>query len=67
MRDLLRSDDFEEVIKGMNELLEESDEATMLLDKYYWDIIPTVAKSVGLKEKSGAVSNLAEKASISMK
>ncbi len=64
VRNLLQSDDVEEVIKGMNAVLEESDEATMLLDKFYWEIIPTVAKSVGLDEKNDAVSLLAEKASI---
>ncbi len=64
MRNLLESDDDEEVIKGMNAVLEDSEEATILLDKYYWDIVPIVTKSVGLDEKSDAVSLLAEKASI---
>ncbi len=64
MRNLLQSDDVEEVIKGMNAMLEESDEATMLLDEYYWDVVPAVAKSVGLDEKNDEVSLLAKKASI---
>ncbi len=63
MRDLLQSDDVEEVVKGMNVMLEESDEATMLLNEYYWDVVPAVVQSVGSDEKSGNVSLLAKKAS----
>ncbi len=64
MRDLLQSNDVEEVLKGMNVMLEESDEATMLLDEYYWDVVPAVAKSVDLDEKNDDVSLLAKKESI---
>eukprot|EP01084_Bolivina_argentea_P161958 281867_1 len=61
VRDLLQSNDVEEVLKGMNAMLEESDEATMLLDEYYWDVVPAVAKSVDLDEKNDDVSLLAKK------